>query len=803
MKKHIELLAPVGSMDALYAAVQNGADAVYLGGKLFNARQYASNFDYDELKDAVSYAHLNNVRVYITVNILIDNNEMEDILDYIRYLYEINVDALIVQDLGLASLVRKVFPQFPIHGSTQMTINNLWGAKYLEEMGFTRVVLARETSIEEIQKIKENTFIELEGFIHGALCVSYSGQCLMSSMIGGRSGNRGRCAQPCRMAYSIANRDGNLIKGWENKYILSTRDLNTIENIGEIINSGITSLKIEGRMKRPEYVATIAKNYRKALDQGSDLIDSRAKQDIGQIFNREFTKGLGLGDFGRNFISSDRPDNRGIVLGRLVKADKYNAYVYLEEDLDKDDGIEFTLANGEYKGLRSSITGKRGSTIKLEKPGYINKDSLVYKTSSKSLLEEARESYQKNKKTYPLDMEVFIKIGQEAKLNLNYKEHTISNSINEKVERAQNLPLEEDRVRDQLGKLGDTVFHLHNFKANIEDGAFLPLSSINELRRKSIEDLNKILININQRKVINNDEFKENKKNALYLEKKKSKKDIKLNVRVTSLEQFNQLDLNKLDRVYLGFTKDLEKSLEKVNEFNKEAYIYTERILYSWDLEKLESLIRPILDKIDGISVSNLGTYKYIKDMFNLKIHGDTGLNIFNSYTANHLNSLGIDSLSLSPELNIRQINEITITNNNLESLVYGYLPVMVTKTCPMALVKGCRDDEDCHSCNFAKGYGLKDRMNMTFRMYREDGFTNIYNSVPLMVLDSLIKIVDSGISNLRMDFTYESDHIKELQTVFYDYIHGEIDDKSVKSFMDNFKETTNITNGHYFRGIL
>ena len=304
-------------MEALKAAVKNGANAVYLGGKLFNARHYASNFTFEELEEAISYAHFYGVRVYITVNILIDNSEMEEAVEYIRYLYNKDVDGVIVQDIGLAKLIRDNFPDMEIHGSTQMTIYNLEGARLLEEMGFTRVVLARETPISEIARIKRESKIELEVFVHGALCMSYSGQCLLSSVIGGRSGNRGTCAQPCRLEYKALDKRGNILNKLEDKYLLSPRDLNTIYNIEDLIEIPVDSLKIEGRMKRPEYVANIVKTYREAIDQGSKEIDKLRSQEVRQLFNRGFTRGLGLGDFGRDYMSLDRPDNRGLEIGEI------------------------------------------------------------------------------------------------------------------------------------------------------------------------------------------------------------------------------------------------------------------------------------------------------------------------------------------------------------------------------------------------------------------------------------------------------------------------------------------------------
>lgn len=805
MKNKIELLAPVGTIESLYAAVQNGANAVYLGGKLFNARYNATNFDSEELKSAIKYAHLNNVKVYVTVNILIDDKEIEDSLDYIKFLYEIDVDAIIVQDIGLASAVRELFPKLPIHGSTQMTINNLYGAKHLEELGFTRVVLARETPLEEIQKIKSSTNIELESFVHGALCVSYSGQCLMSSMIGGRSGNRGKCAQPCRMQYSIVDKEGNLVNNWEKKYVLSPRDLNTMEHIEEIVDSGITSLKIEGRMKRPEYVATIVSNYRKALDQGLEAVLEQDKKDITQIFNREFTKGIMLDAFGRSFISYDRPDNRGVVLGYVSRVDKYKVYIMLEDDVEEGDGIELSVKSGGYKGLRVPISGKKGTILTLEKPGYIEKDSLVYKTSSQSLLKKAKSSYGDKQKTYPLNMKVDIKIGEKPSIELNYKDYKVNISLDTEVEKAQKNGLDKEKVSDQLSKLGDTNYHISNLEINLEEGSFLPMSILNKLRRESIDELNLMVMDFHKREAIDNEEYKIKKRRVLHLDNSShTKLKNQLNIMVSNRSQYEQLNKDKLDRVYLGFHEDIDDIIYDLKSRDKEVYIWTDKILYTDELKKLDQVIRPLESKIDGISVSNIGTFEFVREMYNLDIHGDIGLNLFNSYTARYFSSKGIKTSTLSPELTLGQISNITSNSTtSLEAIAYGYLPVMITKTCPMALVKGCKNDKECSTCNFAKGYGLKDRMDMVFYMDRNGRSSTIYNSVPIMVLDSLKSILNSGVRDIRLDFTLEKDNIRQIQSIHYDYLHSRIDEDQAREFINEFKEHTSITKGHYYRGIL
>ena len=735
--KNIELLAPVGSMEALYAAVQNGANAVYLGGKLFSARQYANNFDLEELKLAVEYAHIRGVKVYVTVNILIDDREMKEALEFVKYLYEIDVDGLILQDLGLIYLIREIFPDLELHGSTQMTINNLPGALFLEELGLNRVVLAREVPLEEVKKIYKNSNIELEGFIHGALCVCYSGQCLMSSIIGGRSGNRGKCAQPCRMPYSIIDYNNkNIISDkWDKKYILSPRDLNTIDYIEDIINSGIISLKIEGRMKRPEYVAIIVKNYRNALDFGSENISQKNKEDILQIFNRDFTKGIMLGDFGRSFTSIERPDNRGVA--------------------------------------------------------------------SDELLERAKASYQEENIKYPIDLKMVVSVGKPAILNINYKQLNTTVKSKDIVEKAKNLPLTKTRIIEQLSKLNDTVYYIDNIDINLEDGAFMSLSEINSLRRKGVEKLNEARKNFNNRKKIDHNQYKNFLKKSFEYKGNKLQSKRNISIKVSNREQFNQLNIEKLDRLYIDFYEDLDEIIPKLKDKNKEVYLSTGKILYEKDLNKLIKIINLNDHLLDGISVSNIGTLKIIKDNFNMNIHGDIGLNIFNSFTAKFLKNNGVNSITLSPELNIGQIENINKDYNSYEVIGYGYLPLMTMEYCPMSIIKNCKDDSKCNSCPYKEGYGLRDRMNVDFYTERKNGITTIYNSVPLMILDNIDTIYDIGVDTVRLDFTFEKNNIREIQEIYYDYAKNKISKINANKFLEKYRSKNDITRGHYFRGVI
>ena len=803
---NIELLAPVGDMESLYAAIQNGANAVYLGGKMFNARQYADNFSDEELKNAVEYAHIRDVKVYVTVNILLDDKEMKKALDYTKYLYEIDVDGLIVQDLGFSYLIKKTFPDFDLHGSTQMTINNLPGATFLEELGFSRVVLAREIPINEVQYIHSNSNVELEGFIHGALCVCYSGQCLMSSMLGGRSGNRGRCAQPCRMPYSFINYESGqeVFETWDKKYVLSLRDLNTLDYINEIIDSGIISLKIEGRMKRPEYVAIVVEKYRKVLDQGKESINQQDKNEVTQIFNRGFTKGYMLGAFGREAASYDRPDNRGLLVGKVVKIDKNDIYVKFFQDVEKGDGIEFETCSGDRIGIVLDFKGEEGKITKIKNIPSVLLNSEVYRTSSESLLKRARESYEQENIKYPINMKVFIYIGRPAVLYLTSENINIEVKSDSLVEKAKKVFLTKERIVDQLSKLNDTVYYPVDIQIELDENAFMSISDINKLRRDAIDQLNHIRKNKNNRKPISNEKYELLINKHLNLTNRVVKGKNKVSVSVKSKKQFDQLNLNKLDRIYIGFEDSLKDVLHRIKEKNIETYLMTDRILYRTGLETLKEKIMDIGDLLDGISVSNIGTFKFIRDNFDMNIHGEIGLNIFNSYTVKLLNSFGIKGVTLSPELNMKQIQNIKKIDGIIyESTVYGYIPLMITKHCPMALVKNCKDDRECNTCPYKSGFGLRDRKGIDFYMERDRGYTTIYNSVPLMVLEHIHQVFDCGIDMIRLDFTFEDENIREIQEIYYDYANNIIDYDMVEKYIKNYRSKKHITKGHYFRGVI
>ena len=393
MKKP-ELLAPAGNMECLIAAIQAGCDAVYIGGTIFGARSYAGNFNEEEIIEAIKYAHLYGVKVYVTVNTLVYDKEVSEFMNYIDFLHKNNVDAIIIQDLGMMDLVRKTYPNLEIHASTQMHIHNLEGVKFASDMGIKRVVLARETDIDTISYIKKNTNIELEIFIHGALCISYSGECLMSYFLTGRSGNRGTCSQPCRMKYDLYS-DHKLNK---DKYLLSTKDLNTILNIGKLIDIGVDSLKIEGRMKRPEYVYLITSLYRKAIDNYLKYKEIRITdtdiKEMKKIFNREFTKGFIFNENNNNFTNEFRPNHMGIMIGSVIEVGK-KIKIKLADDLNQGDGIRFIgknenggIVNKMYKKGKLVSSALQNEIVELDNNYDVNVNDVVLKTSDIKQLNE-------------------------------------------------------------------------------------------------------------------------------------------------------------------------------------------------------------------------------------------------------------------------------------------------------------------------------------------------------------------------------------------------------------------------------
>lgn len=519
----VELLAPVGDWDCLKAAVQNGADAVYFGVEQFNARMYAKNFNIDDMKQVINYCKLRNVKTNLTLNTLIKNCEFENAIDLVKEAYVAGIDAIIVQDFGLAKYLIDNFPHLPIHASTQMTVHNLQGVLELEKLGFDRVVLSRELSCEEIEYICKNCNVEIETFIHGALCICYSGQCLFSSVVGGRSGNRGKCAGPCRLPYELISENNSTheIKTINKGYLLSTKDLCGIAYIPRLIQAGVKCFKIEGRMKRPEYVATVTRIYRKYIDMFQNTnefnIDEKDINDLMQVFNRGgFSNGHLDSKHNSSLIFQEKPSNMGLYLGTIKKynSNKGHITLQLEEDLDLGDSI--SVSNESSKYLVSELMIKNdnhkhissGTEVTIGRmKGNIKVGDKVYKISSKSLSDFAKSSYDncENKKI-PLNCNITIKKNTPIKMKISTNKNTCYNELysNICVEDVSNMipidalktPISVERVVKQISKTSNTPFYFENITVLLDDGLYVPsISTLNELRRSTLEKVEQEILN--------------------------------------------------------------------------------------------------------------------------------------------------------------------------------------------------------------------------------------------------------------------------------------------------------------------
>ena len=657
MKKP-ELLAPAGNMDAFLAAIEAGADAIYIGGYTFGARAFANNFSDDEIIKCINYAHLYGVKVYITVNTIVYEKEVDLFLNYIDFLHRNNVDAIIIQDLGMFDLVRKVYPNLELHASTQMHIHNLNGVLNLQKWGAKRVVMARETSYEKLKEIKKHTSIELEVFVHGALCVSYSGQCLMSSLIGGRSGNRGKCAGTCRQQYNLI--DDNEKKYNEDSYLLSTRDLNTLEDIGKLIELGIDSFKIEGRMKRAEYVYLVVSIYRKAIDNYLKYKETRITEndilELKKIYNRKFTKGYLFND--KNIMNTYRPNHLGIKIGKVIKKDKNSIYIKLNNKLINGDGIRFLnkveddglIISQMYINKQKVISAKENDVIEIK--GNINCDNgaTVIKTTDKEQMDKLNNLINKRTRKVSINGKVIVKQDEFMKITLNDGKNEVTFISDEKPQLATNKPLMKEDIEKQIKKINDTIYTFKNLEIYTDNKSFVPLSKLNEIRRGAIELLDqKRLYNIEYKKCSYNIDLPNfnivNKENIL----------------IRNKDMYSKIKSKKFNELYLpDYLYNVINDDRKVLKLSR---VQNENRKYD----------TPVL-------VGEIGSI--IKDCYT-----DFSFNVVNSYTVAFLHSIGVNRVTLSQELNDEEIKELIDAyikryqkNPNLELIVYGREEMMISK---------------------------------------------------------------------------------------------------------------------------
>ena len=781
----IELLAPAGNFDALKAAVNAGANAVYLAGSNFGARAYADNFNRENLAAAVKFAHLHGVAIHVTTNTILNDTELDAFADYIKFLRGTNVDAFIIQDLGAAEIIRTVAPEIPRHASTQMTVHNLAGVQALAEFGFSRVVLARELTLDEISYIAKNSPLETEIFAHGALCVCFSGQCLMSSMIGGRSGNRGRCAQPCRLPYALVDAAGNEILKTAGEYLLSPKDLNTLDLLPKFVEAGVTSLKIEGRMKRAEYVATVVKVYRDALDKNSAAAESHRR--LAQIFNRDFTTAYLEKNPGKNLISDSRPNNRGVLVGRVTAVAKNKITLKTSAKIHSGDQLEIWVKVGGRVTFTAENFQTAGDfcTIEVGDTRGVKVHDRAFKIFDAELTAEARKFFDDTAGKIAVDATVRAEAGAPLTLTVTDGENSATATTDFIAEPARNRPLTAEILSAQISRLGNSEFVLKNLSAEITGSVMVPVSEINAARRAVIAELE----NLRLAKFTKNPDTAavKNIPAAPY-----RAKNVELNVQVDTLEKIKAALDGGADSILYGgenfanrvvTVKEIATAAETVRGRGKKFYLATPRIVREAEIPALEKILTAA--EFDAVYVHNVGSLRIVKNLTAAPVRTDFSLIVFNAATINFLAWLGVEAVTLSPELTLAQVNALA-ENSPLpvECIVHGRAELMISAYCAIGSFLG--DVNNCpHFCRRNDFY-LRDRKNILFPAVTDQFCRmHILNSKTLSMIERRADF--ENVARLRLDGRYLS--AEEIARV-------------VRAYKSGGEEIADFTRGHYFRGV-
>ncbi len=655
--KKVEVLSPAGSMEAFQAAIQGGCDAIYLAGKMFGARAFADNFKEDEIKEAINYAHLYGVKVYVTCNILVLEKETKMFLKYVEFLYKNNVDAIIMQDIGMIDLVHKTFPNLEIHASTQMHIHNLEGAKIAQKLGIKRVVLARETPLNVIQQIKKETNLEVEVFVHGALCASYSGMCLFAKSIGPRSGNRGTCSGCCRLPFDIESETGKIVN--QSKYPLSMKDLNTLDYLDKLIDVGVDSLKIEGRMKSPSYVYLTTKLYKETRDNYFKTKKIKVNEDdlwkLKNVFNRDYTKGFMLGARSEDITNSKSPNHQGVLVGKVIKVVDKKIAIKLTEDVSIHDGLRLIADNFEYGLILNEFKikdnlvhkAKKGDIITLKVNKEVPINSIVLRTSSFEIEKEIQEIISKKIRKVPINFEINILKSQNISLKVSdgIKDIYVEGSIPDK---AQNKEITEDTIKSKLSKIQNTIYEIEDIKVNLDKGLFIPISLINNLKRDALRLLDVERLERMTKKFIKQEytidvlDFKKENDYTLFTNNQNDIQDKYKKVYTENLDLVGGKVIRKLPKVMNSY-------------------------------QGLDSNTEYLVGEIGGLSLKKTIT--------------DYSLNVTNSYSVALLHSLGVERITLSLELTRSDIKDLIDNYKeryhkkpNLELIVNTNMELMVLK---------------------------------------------------------------------------------------------------------------------------
>lgn len=803
MKDRVEILAPAGSMECLKAAIAAGADAVYTGGALFGARAYAHNLTEEELLEAIDYVHLHGRRLYLTVNTLIKDREMEkQMYDYLLPYYRQGLDAVIVQDIGLFRFIRKHFPDLPIHASTQMTLTGVDGAKFLEKEGAQRIVTSRELSMAEVKKIADETELEIESFVHGALCYCYSGQCLFSSFIGGRSGNRGQCAQPCRLLYRTP-------EAKRPQYLLSLKDICTLELIPEMIESGIYSFKIEGRMKKPEYAAAVAFQYRKYADlylkyyeecpaeedpaayaMKKYRVREEDRQMLLDLYNRGgFHTGYYHTQNGREMISLNRPNHAGVPAVKVLAKKGRNVTAKALTDLYPQDIIELPMRKGREKADNYTCKDAVRKGMNVQIPVFADtpfkRDEIWMRTRNSTLIDTLREEFVNGKIKERICGTFRLYPQEKATLTVKCRDAEIT-VAGEKAQEALSQSMSRERIEKQLRKTGNTEFEFSFLKAEIGEKVFLPMQSLNELRREALETLEKVICEKYRR----SGEVKDPEEDKTEL----SMEEEVLSGWTASVRTAEQMEVileeEAIGRIYVDctmFPRIWEKDsyvewITKVHAAGKEIYLVMPYIFRERTRKQYEAAYNRIFGAgWDGILIANYESFAFLKEHgYTGRIMTDYNLYEFNQESRKFWKEKGVFEFTAPVELTERELQDLRVKDG--EVIVYGYLPMMISAGCIQKTTRGClkKSGQTTITDRYRNPFVVKNECDYCYNI--------LYNYVPLYLGDRMEEVYQIGPGRIRLMFTTERQ--QEVRQILSAYFEGK-----------ELPEGT-YTRGHWKRGI-
>lgn len=808
----MELLAPAGTMENFMAALESGADAIYLGGKVFNARAHAANFGIDELREAVRLAHILDVSVYVTVNILIGDTELKDLEQYIKDLDSIGVDAIIVQDLAVAEIAKRVAPNIHLHGSTQMTAATLDAVRFYESLGFTRVVLARELSLKEIQHICKHCKAEIEVFVHGALCVCYSGQCLMSSFIGGRSGNRGACAQPCRLPYELLDSKGESVLPKHEAYLLSPKDLNYSEHMNELVAAGVTSFKVEGRMKKVSYVRQVIGTYREILDDAS--IHENQRKALAFGFNRGFSTAYLEDTVGRQMMTVVAPNHQGKPIGESYTK-KGEVYLSLTEPIEQGSLVKILQSNGSVtyytvddEWTCVSDTLYKGRPAEGLAVGQLYLASTPKNTKSRGLQEFTRK----------YDMSVYLSVGSNGETNYTELTAILDSGLSVTVTNeyvpaiANKVPTSLEKVTEQLGRLGNTLFRLSY--VDIPDGPYMwPASVLNALRRDAVTALETALITHHVEswqalQVTGDVDYDFKAQHELSYDTCPM-----ISARVDEIEGVKAAISGGAQKIVFGGDR-LSRTPYELSVYDEVARLCaqsdvictfaTPRVVKDDEVEAYKHTLEAIVQAHpDSISIHVPQALLWLRELgYTGAIEADTGLNIFNTPTLHFWEQLHISCVNPSQELTLKQITELAKHSHvPIETMIHGYTEMMISEYCAIASFVGTGSKVNCPMPCVKESYSLKDRKGEIFPI-RTDPYCrmHIMNSHEMDMRAYVPMLLQKGISILRVDGRHmKPSYVKDIVSQYVGIATGTMEAPPKK--IDSQGES--ITRGHYFRGIL